>query len=419
MSARLSAPVRRAVCAGLLLTAACALEQPVNATRPTPAGSGTSAGVSGGGGTAGTSGAGGGGSSAIVIRSALNPQIVLNDGCKKNMFIRDLMPTNLLFVVDRSGSMLCNPPPITSSEQCEIDGLRQDPNMPTKWQLISSALASAINGLPDTSFVGVSFFSNDNQCGVSSIPNVPLGKAVRPQLNAIQGSLAATMPSGSTPLVGATLLAYKYLQSAAQSGDITGNSYVVVITDGEQSDKCSDAAFCSDASACSELLIQEGARAATPEINIHTFVIGVPGSEHGRTVLSRLARAGGTATANCDPDQGTCHFDVTRDADLSSALTRVLQTIAGRALTCDFDVPKDGPNGVDLTRLNVVYTPHEGEARVIPQDLSAPCDRGADGWQFDAEKQLIRLCGNTCTAVLNDRGANVTVVLGCPVIGPD
>jgi hypothetical protein len=248
---------------------------------------------------------------------------------------------------------------------------------------------------------------------------VALGRAFKPQLNALQASLAGIQPAGSTPLVGATLLAYKYLQSAAQSGVITGNSYVVVITDGEQSERCYDMALCSNASSCGELLIQEGARAANPDINIRTFVMGVPGSEHGRTMLSRLARAGGTAASNCVPEQGDCHFDVTRDPDLQTGLANALQTITGRALTCYFDVPKDAPGGADPTRLNVVYTPHEASARVIPQDMSAPCDRGADGWQFDTEKQQIRLCGNTCTAVLNDRGANVTVVLGCPVIGPD
>jgi hypothetical protein len=407
-----------AACAGLLLASACALEAPVNPTRPVLVTASPNS-PGGAGGAAGAAGASAAGSNAIVIRSALNPQLVLDSSCYKNSFNSPIVSSNLLFVVDRSGSMVCNPPPITSSEKCEAEGLRADFGTPSKWQLTSSALAAAINALPDTSSVGVSFFSNDNQCGVSSIPNVPLGKAVKPQLSAIQSSLAGIAPDGATPLVGATMLAYNYLQSAAQSGAISGNSYVVVITDGEQSDKCSDTTYCGNAAACSELLIQEGARAASPEVNIRTFVIGVPGSEHGRTMLSRLAHAGGTASAKCVPEQGDCHFDVTREADLSSALTRALQTIAGRALTCDFDVPKDGANSVDLTRLNVVYTPHGGAARVIPQDLSAPCDRGADGWQFDTEKQLIRLCGNTCTAVLNDRGANVTVVLGCPVIGPD
>ena len=56
---------------------------------------------------------------------------------------------------------------------------------------------------------------------------------------------AASEPNST---VGATLLAYKYLQSAAQSGVISGNSYVVVITDGEQSDRCSETTFCKNAS---------------------------------------------------------------------------------------------------------------------------------------------------------------------------
>ena len=418
MSLRLPSSARSAACAGLWLASACAFEAPVNAVRPPPVAPAPSA-KAGSGGAGGAAGAAAGTSAPVIRTSTLDPKLVLSDSCRVHSHNSALVPSNLLFVVDRSGSMVCNPPPITSSEKCEAEGVREDPSMLSKWQLTTSALAAAVNALPDTASVGLSYFSNDNQCGVSSTPNVPLGKAVKPQLNALQASLAGIQPAGSTPLVGATMLAYKYLQSAAQSGSISGNSYVVVITDGEQSDRCSDTTFCKNAVECSDLLIQEGARAANPDVNIRTFVMGVPGSEHGRTMLSRLARAGGTAASNCVPEQGNCHFDVTRAPDLSTGLATALQTITGRALTCYFDVPKDAPGGVDLTRLNVVYTPHAGAARVIPQDLSAPCDRGADGWQFDSEKQLIRLCGNTCTAVLNDRGANVTVVLGCPVIGPD
>jgi len=401
------------------LLCACAFEKPVNAVRPLTAGTATtSAGGSGSGGSAGASGAAGA-QAPIVIRSTLSPDVVLRSSCFDYEFQSPLLPSNLLFVVDRSGSMICNPPPLTSSEQCEAEERRVDVGTPNKWQLTSSALAAAITALPETSTVGVSFFSNDDLCGVSSIPNVPLGPATVPQLNAIRGSLAGIVPKGPTPLVGAALLAYKYLQTAANSRAISGNSYVVLITDGEQSDMCSDPAYCKDADSCSELLIAESMRAASPEINIRTFVLGVPGSEHGRAVLSRLARAGGTAAASCVPEQGNCHFDVTGDPDLSSALMRALQTIAGRTLTCEFDVFNKAPGSVELTRLNVVYTPHEGEARLIPQDLSAPCDRGADGWQYDNEKKLVRLCGNTCAAVRNDRGASVTVVLGCPVLGPD
>jgi hypothetical protein len=79
--------------------------------------------------------------------------------------------------------------------------------------------------------------------------------------------------------------------------------------------------------------------------------------------------------------------------------------------------PDAGP--LDLTRLNVVFTPHTGPARVLVQDTHAPCDGGADGWQYSPALDQIRLCGKTCATVRNDSGGRIDVVLGCPVIGPD
>jgi hypothetical protein len=231
-------------------------------------------------------------------------------------------------------------------------------------------------------------------------------------------TLSLTPPTGPTPLVGATLLAYDYLHTSALNGVVSGNSYVVLITDGQQSDACSDMKQCNNAEECSELLIRKAAIASGPGVNIRTFVIGVPGSEVGRTMLSRLAKAGNTAPSNCVLEQGNCYFDVTRDVDLSSALQGALQKIAGQTLTCELEVPPH-EGALDVSLLNVVFTPHEGRVRVIPVSSSLPCDSGADGWQYDTTKQLIRLCGNSCTSVRNDRGGRIDVVLGCPVIGPD
>jgi hypothetical protein len=148
--------------------------------------------------------------------------------------------------------------------------------------------------------------------------------------------------------------------------------------------------------------------------------VGVPGSERGSTVLSRLAKAGGTAPKECDPLVDNCHFDISREDNLEAALQEALQRIAGQTFTCELDLPNPQDNSsVDLALVNVVFTPHEGPARVIPQDLSASCEGGAQGWQFDASQQLIRLCGRSCSTVRSDRGGRIDVVLGCPVRGPD
>jgi hypothetical protein len=267
--------------------------------------------------------------------------------------------------------------------------------------------------------VGLSYFSNDNQCGVSRVPYVPLMRNSLAQRSNITTSLLNIKPSGSTPLVGATVLAYEYMHEAALSGTITGNRYVVLITDGQQSEQCGDPMRCSTADACTDLLLQQTAQAAGPGVNIRTFVIGVPGSEPARSVLSQIAMQGGTAPPNCSAEAGDCHFDMTKETDLAASMQRALQRIAGQTLTCDLDLPKPMSGATDLRLVNVVYTPGGQPRKVIRQNTHAPCESGADGWQYNASNDQIRLCGAACTEVRSDPAARIEVVLGCPVLLPD
>ena len=374
------------------------------------------------------SGSGGGdqpaaGAAGSRLTSTLNPEVILASGCAKETELVPLLPpsrSNILFVVDRSGSMACNPPPMTSSEACERDAKRADPASPSKWELTSQALVSALDTLPGTSRVGVTYFSNDDACGVHSTPNVPLSQNTPAQRSSIVSSLAAIKPNGSTPLVGAAILAYRYMHETALAGTIDGAKYVVLITDGQQSDSCDDLERCSGADACTALLLEEEVpKAASNGVNIRTFVVGVPGSEAARDVLSQMAVRGGTAGPNCVPAENNCHFDMTRERELGPALQHALQQIAGQTLTCDLALPKPKEGKVDLKLVNVVFTPNLAPARVLPQDNHAPCDAGADGWQYNAARDQIRLCGQTCMDVRGDRGARIDVVLGCPVVGPD
>ncbi|HEX4353263.1 MAG TPA: vWA domain-containing protein, partial [Polyangiales bacterium] len=352
------------------------------------------------------------------IGLAANPDSILMSSCATSTELSQLLPSNILFVIDRSGSMACNPPPTTTSSACESDQTRVDPKMPSKWELTSNALISAIQTLPDTDTIGISYFSNDDDCGVSSTPAIPLSRNTPAQQSAIASSLMSVMPHGATPLVGATILAYRHLHQAALAGEISGNQYVVLITDGQESDRCSDPQ-CSDADACTDLLVDtEVPKALADGVDIKTFVIGVPGSEGARSVLSRIAKNGGTALPNCDTTIGNCHFDMTKETDLGAAMQRALIQIAGQTLTCDLTLPKPDGGAIDLNLVNVVFTPNQKPRMVLPQDDHAPCNAGANGWQYNSAADQIQLCGDTCNAVRSDRGARIDIVLGCPVLGP-
>jgi hypothetical protein len=224
--------------------------------------------------------------------------------------------------------------------------------------------------------------------------------------------LESVTPEGETPIAGATILSYQHLSEAARAHELRGNTFVVLLTDGAETCKQSE---------LPKLLEMDVPNARL--FNIRTFVIGAPGSEAARSLLSQIAWAGGTATsADCnhsdaEADEGDCHFDMTTSDDFAKDLDAALQKISRtKVLACEFDVPTnpDG-GGVDRNKVNVTFTPGGGEPETIKLDNTVECD-AADGWQYSDDKSKIILCGDVCSRVQADAEGEVKISLGCPTI---
>jgi hypothetical protein len=99
--------------------------------------------------------------------------------------------------------------------------------------------------------------------------------------------------------------------------------------------------------------------------------------------------------------------------DFGPAFSGVGKGLAA-AVACEILVPKP-PAGetFDPTKVNVTYTPTTGAPVTIEQDTSKPCDAGANGWQYNADKTKILLCGDACTKLKADPTGKVSVELGC------
>lgn len=393
---------------------ACTVDGPLEpSSGGRPAAPGTGAGAAGPGAEAAGASPGDFGNSPD---SASDPASgILTGACVSTGTIEaSLRPANLLFLIDRSGSMNCNLPPLTNSADCEATAERTDATQPSKWEIVRDALKQVIATLPESARAGITYFSNDDRCGVQSRPHVALRALEPSQRSSVDASLDAVEPQGGTPIVGALILAYKHL-NPDQTEDVPhGNRFVVLLTDGQEGCAADEIPRLLDTE------LPKAERAA-----ITTFVIGVPGSEVNRAFLSRLAFAGGTPSrpdcdaTNSDPTVGDCHFDMTRDNDLAAALSRALDAIGGRALSCEFDVPQPMNGGVlDHDKVNVVYTEHQGsEERLIAQDAASPCDGGANGWQYNADKSKVLLCGGACETVR--RAASIRIALGCESVTVD
>jgi hypothetical protein len=393
-----------------------------DSTVPGAGGDGGEQGGASGSGTGGSSASGGvpaGGAGGFDIDTGTqggSGGIDPDAGCAKNTVKGTLIPANLLLVVDRSGSMNCNlPSDGQSTTECEAAPVRKFPALPSKWELTRDGLGSAIDQLQasgnDVS-TGVIMFPIDDRCAVTDDPNNPANSGVEllplddPHRIALKTYLGAVNPKGLTPIAGSTILAYSYFHQKLLAGQITGNNFVVLLTDGFETCKSDE---------LPKLLAQDVPAAAS--IGIRTFVIGAPGSEDARSLLSQIAFIGGTAkSAACTHDPapnnvGDCHFDMTTAQDFGAELTAALAAISGTVLSCELDVPQsDQGLPVDKDRVNVDLN----GATIAPDN--DPCAT-ANGWQYNADKSKIVLCGTACTDAKKPN-SEVTIVLGCPTIPP-
>jgi hypothetical protein len=340
-------------------------------------------------------------------------------GCDARSYASPRVPSSMLFVVDRSGSMACNAPPVQTVAACNQDPKRADAAQPSRWEITIKALEEAFGGLMGSNAaIGLSMFSTDGFCGVDSTPVVGLDAVTPGHLGSLAGAMKDATPAGGTPIVGAVIQGYHHLHEELHAA---GNRYVVLITDGEEScgtlGREDDPA---DLAAARQRLLQVEVKKAR-DANIRTFVIGAPGSEGARGFLSELAYLGGTARApDCqhgDPSGaiGNCHFDLSNEANFAAVLRKTLGEVSGQAVSCEYRTP---PNSGTA---NVQISQGGARPSCVPQATTA-CEASPSGWQFpkladgSVDFSRIQLCGSTCDAIKSDPTSVVDVILGCPVL---
>jgi hypothetical protein len=109
---------------------------------------------------------------------------------------------------------------------------------------------------------------------------------------------------------------------------------------------------------------------------------------------------------------GGAHFAVCAD-DYGPTFIAMGNAIAAKVL-CALPVPPP-PTGevLDPALVNVSATPPSGTTTDLLQDNSKPCNEGANGWQYNADKTKILLCGDACKQITDDPETRVDVVFGC------
>lgn len=376
-------------------------------------GGGTSTGTDGGG-TSGSTGTGGSSGAAVDL------EMLRNSSCAGWEAATEVQPSILQLVVDISGSMDQQAPGTSSS----------------KWQVTRQALDDAIYALPDSIAVGVLYYPN-----MDTTPSEPAGDATdpprdvtacvntgqilpidvlgptgAPHRTAVDDSLyQINGPAGGTP----THDAYRYALGALNASQLPGSRYMLLITDGQPTflDGCRGTGNIVDAVDPTPIIGE--AQLAMME-GVKTFVIGSPGSEEvgvpiysdARTWLSMTATVGGTAKAGCSDDgPNFCHFDMTQEADFSTALREALRDILGAIVSCEYSLPAP-PQGEELdpSKVNVVFSAEGSDPELITQAADANC---TEGWRYSADGTLIEICPSTCDRIQGAIRPEVEVLFGC------
>lgn len=292
--------------------------------------------------------------------------------CTSTSAAAERVPLDIVFIVDRSGSM-----------------------SGSKWIGTKAALTTFFTDPASAKIgAGLVYFPNDKPS--SCLPDdykvldVPIN-VLPANAFALTNSMPADALGYGTPtyaaLKGALMVATAYQDSHPKHKVI-----VVLATDG-------DPYGCEETSIS---LIADLAKSARNYNGVLTYVIGVSGSII--TNLDKIAAAGGTEAA----------YDVTSDISLFSAK---MKEIRSEALGCDFEIPPP-PSGQELdpNEVNFSYTPQGmGTPKLLLRaDDLADCN-GLPGWYYDSNNAptKIILCPASCATVQADPAAEVSALFGC------
>jgi len=284
-------------------------------------------------------------------------------------------PTDVLLVLDRSGSMNFS---ITEdcccSNSCQqaikIKLCANTSNCTERWPALTSAVDTTVKSTSGINW-GLKMFSTRgaaDSCSVSDGVEVGTNGGAA----AVESAIAAADPLGSTPTAKGITAATAYLQTVND-----GNNRVILLaTDGEPNCK-PRASDPSTPDVDGTVAALQAALAA----GFRAYVIGI-GPSVGN--LDNFARAGGTDH----------YFPATSAAELASALAAISKAVS----SCTFTMSQSPPDPNNVA----VYV----DGKLIAQDQ-------ANGWTFGASNQTVMLNGTACDAITSGAASKVQVLFGC------
>ncbi|MFO0660488.1 MAG: vWA domain-containing protein [Polyangiaceae bacterium] len=351
---------------------------------------GTSAGSAGANGSAGSSGSSGSNTGGSIQTDGGSD--VETEGCATIDAAATRFPLTLLILLDQSSSM------------GEGGG--------TKWTGAKAGLKAFLESAASKDInVGLNLFPRVPQstpiCSVTPFmtPTIDFAKlqgtSSDTQAAAILGAIPDNPAGVGTPIYTALGGSLQLLQSKSQTASANGkveNFAVLLITDGNPAGP-------PGASDCSVNVLDQDVITNKVDFflqngNVRTFVVGLQGIS--ASFGNAVAASGGTGTM--------IQID---SADVAGSFAKALADIRGDSLGCEFTLPSQVGTEYSTDKVNVRYTPSNGDPVTIGKEVG--CATGK-GWQYDNDSNptKIILCPNICDTVKQDPLAEISVVLGCP-----
>jgi hypothetical protein len=327
--------------------------------------------------------------------------------CIPGRFDFELAVTQLMFVIDRSGSMK-----FTLDGRDEIDGAPV-PRSQWRWTILRDALRQTLPSFDEQIAMGAKFFpeelTNDDLFSSERSCRTDTGVAIPPKRgnsNAIIATFDRTEPLGGTPTSEAIRIA---AQALSQSRSVART--LVVATDGAPNcnrDLDARTCVCTSTVPCStnpgrgrySCLDDERTiatiRSVAEDQKIPVYVIGIGSTERPDflRVLDEMAIAGGRPRSTTPR-----HYNVQSPDDLTNALETIRDSVA----KCTFLTPS-APVDPDLIRVEI-------DGRPVPRDPTK-----TNGWDWiDQTFGWLAFFGDACRAAqrASSRASGVSGTVSC------
>jgi hypothetical protein len=331
-------------------------------------------------------------------------------------------PTNLIYLADRSTSMLLPADGHEPTEE-ELGSCAAENYAPasgitytTKWDELGEALSANAAAYENRINLGLLLLPGPGTIGTGMI-NIELfceGPVSNPRLMVdpapgSAGLIQSVMEDGeNNPICNIGLTPIRTALETASNALVmagAGPRVAVVITDGGPScnlssgrcaeDSCTDEIGYCDGTigtvAClDDMRTIDAIGNLLEDDGMKTYVVGIPGSEVFAEALDGMAVAGGTAA------EGTPKY---RAVTTTEELIAALAEIAEAEIRCMFELDSAPP---DETDINVLV-----DDRPLARD-------DADGYAYNPDDRTIELTGQACQDLLDGTITSVQFLSGCP-----